>query len=98
VKLDKNAPWMPCKWEPADAAAIQALVRGDATEDQQKRAINWIITVAAGYYEEHFRPDARETDYYLGRAYVGRQIVKLGKIGLSKLRELEAQYGRSSGS
>lgn len=79
--------WLPKKptageyvavFDEADAAAIQALQRGDATEDQQKRALKWIIEKAAGLYEEHFIQDnERMTAYGLGRAGVGRQIVTL---------------------
>ena len=93
---EKPAPWKSCDWEVADAAAIQALVRGDATPEQQQRAIGWIIKTASGYYDDSYRPGPdgdRATNYALGRSYVGRMIVTLGKIGLSKLRELETHHG-----
>lgn len=89
--LDERAPWILADWDIADAAAIQACVRGDATPDQQKRAIDWIVNNAAGTYEEPYRPGGsegdRDTAYALGRVFVGRQIVKLSSVPLSRLRE-----------
>jgi hypothetical protein len=46
-----------------------------------KRALDWIIYKAAGYLEEPFAPgQADVTDYLLGRASVGRNVVKLMKL------------------
>ena len=84
------APWLPCKYEVADVAAIQALQRGDASEHQQKRALAFIVNnVAATYDEPYFTDSQRDTDYALGRAYVGRQIVKMTKLNLSRLKAME---------
>lgn len=73
--------WATATYEPADAAAIKALVRGGATPEQQKRAIDWIIRGACQTYDEQFVPDsARVTDFLLGRRSVGQQIIKLMNI------------------
>lgn len=83
-----HAPWKPPSFEPADAAAIQALAKGSASADQQRRALDWIIHQAAGTYDLAYRPGgeegARDTTLALGRQFVGQQIVKLLniKIGL----------------
>ncbi len=82
-------PHLPTSYEAADASALQALQDGSANEDQQKRALRWIIERAAGTYEAHFYPDARFTDFALGRAYVGRQIVKMLRLNVSTLRSME---------
>jgi hypothetical protein len=78
-------------WEVPDAAAIQALDRGDATADQQRRALDWIINKAAGYYDLSYRPGGeegrRDTDFAEGRRFVGGQIVKLSKLNLAKFKE-----------
>lgn len=75
-------------WTVADASALQACVRGDATSEQQQRAINWIIYGAADTYGFAFRPGDtdRETNIALGRQFVGHQIVKLLKINTAALR------------
>lgn len=79
--------WHPAKWETADAAAIQALMRGDARPDQQQRAMYWIVECASGAYQTSYRPGGeegrRDSDFAEGRRSVGLQIVKLSKINLN---------------
>ena len=70
----------PADWTPADAAALKALARGDATTEQQQRALNWIIYDACGTYEVDYRPDPREHAMVSGKRHVGLQIVKLIKM------------------
>lgn len=81
MRKPRDPAWKPVDYELPDIAAVKALARGDANEDQQRRALDWIIKIAAGTYEEPYRSDAdggdRETTFALGRAFVGRQIVKL---------------------
>ena len=79
-------PHIPAPWEPADASAIQALVRGEADSFQQQRAMKWIIEQASGMYEFQFYPGDRETAFALGRGFVGQQIVKLTKVNLMNQR------------
>ena len=79
-----------CDYDIADAAAIQALQAGTATEQQQQRALAWIVNTAAGTYEVAFDPENERTSAFeLGRRYVGLQIVKLVKLNLSILRRTE---------
>lgn len=82
-----HAPWKPPAFDPADAAALQALQRGNATPEQQKRALDWIVLKACATYDFAYRPGPvgeRDTNIALGRQFVGQQIVKLLnlKIGL----------------
>lgn len=89
TKRPKSAPnpkvYAPHDWELADAAALQALVRGNASTDQQMRAIKWIID-ASGTYDLPYRPDsARDTDFACGKQFVGKQIVKLINLNLAAL-------------
>lgn len=81
VKHKTRERWHPPLYEPVDIRAIQALAKGDASEDEQKRALDWIINNAAATYDEPFRPG--ETDvmaYMLGRRSVGLAIVKMVKL------------------
>jgi hypothetical protein len=81
-------PWRPPAWQPADAAALQALVRGDAAPEQQKRALAWIVNAACATYDLSFRPDSeRATSFAEGRRFVGLEIVKLMNLDLLKLRQ-----------
>lgn len=86
-------PWTPAPYEAADAAAIQALMSGEAEPEQQKRALRWIIEAAAGTYDQTFYPGAEEgrrnSDFAEGRRFVGNQVVKLTKLNVSQLRRNE---------
>lgn len=86
--IEDHAPWKPPKFEPQDAAALQALERGNATPDQQKRALNWIVNGACATYDLSYRPGddgRRDTDFAEGRRFVGLQVVKLLKIKIGML-------------
>lgn len=86
--MSKIAPvWFRCDYDVADAAAIQALQAGTATEQQQQRALAWIVNTAAATYEVAWDPDnERATSFEAGRRFVGLQIVKLLKINTAILR------------
>lgn len=88
-----GAPWLPPPWEKADASALQALQAGQATPEQQKRALDWIIRQAAGTYDLAYRPGAedgnRDTTFALGRQFVGQQIVKLLNLALGMIQNRE---------
>ncbi len=89
VQLD-SAPWKPVPYELADAMAVKAIYDGVATPEQQRMALDWIIGKAAGKDDEPYRPGGehgrRDTDFACGRAFVGRQIVKLVRADPDKLR------------
>ncbi len=71
-------PFFLAPWEPADAVAMQALQRGEANEQQQKRALDWIIRVAAGTYNSTFHPGQPDASAFAeGRRFVGLEVVKL---------------------
>ena len=93
--LEAAAPWKPAPYEIADASAIQALARGDANPDQQRRALDWIIYGACRLRDEPYRPGGaegeRDTAFALGQANVGRQIAKLMTLPLAALRRSNPQ-------
>src|SRR5579872_6352550 len=83
-----HEPWKPPVWEQADAASIQALNRGDASPEQQRRALAWLINTACGTYDLSFRPDSeRATSFAEGKRFVGLELVKLLKLNLARLRK-----------
>ena len=83
-------PWHPPKYAYADAAAVQALMRGEANAAQQQRALNWIIHAASDMYNLHYHPDSqRDTDFALGRGFVGQELVKMTKLDLAELMKKE---------
>lgn len=88
--ITKFCPWKPAVYTLPDIVAIQALQNGTADEHQQKRALQWIIEVAAGTFEEQYSPDSeRDTAYALGMRKVGQQIIKLTKLDTAKQKEFE---------
>jgi len=76
----------PVRAELADAHALRALRRGAATPEQQQRALDWILTGACDVAGFQWRESARETDFALGRLFVGKQIGRLLTCDLSGLR------------
>lgn len=90
-QLDPSAPYAPAHYELADAKAFQMLAAGEATPEQQKRALDWIINQCARTYDQPFRPGGedgrRNTDFACGMAFVGQQIVKLIKVNLLALQQ-----------
>ena len=84
-----HRPWKPPEFDPADAAAFQALQRGGATSDQQKRALDWIINKACASYDLSYRPGGeegrRDTDFAEGKRFVALQIVKLCNIKIGMI-------------
>lgn len=80
--MSSNTPvYFTCEWAPADASAMQALERGEATQEQQKRVLDWFINQAAGTYNVSFIPGAQDATAFMeGRRYAGLQVVKLLRV------------------
>lgn len=79
--------FLPPKYDLADVAALQAVMAGEATEDQQRRAMTWIIYEACGTYEFDYRTEPRDHAFASGRRFVGLQIVKMLKLNKAALKE-----------
>lgn len=78
--VDDHAPWKPASATVAEHMAIKAVYAGTADADQQKLAVEWILEKACQLKEMHYFPGEdgrRNTDFSLGRAFVGQQIAKL---------------------
>lgn len=85
-------PFFAAPWEVADASAFQALQRGDASPEQQKRALDWLIRVGAATYNTTFFPGAPDASAFAeGRRFVGTEIVKLLAINTSAFIKDKAQ-------
>jgi len=91
----KKAPIPVPPWEPADAYALQAVEKGEASAEQQKRALAWIINVACQAYDFPDQPEnERLSAIWLGRYFVGKQIVKLIKLNITKIKEAEEKAAK----
>lgn len=75
----------PAEWERHEVAAMQALWRGEADAQQQKKALDWILDAVCRVNDMEYRPGSfDETAFAAGRRYVGSQIIKATKINLAK--------------
>lgn len=74
---EETRPWFPAPYEDTDTYALKAVAKGEATDIQQRRAMNWIINTLCGTYDLSYRPDSdRDTVFAEGKRHVGMQIVK----------------------
>lgn len=75
-------------WDKADASALQAVASGDANEQQQKRALNWIVYKACRFNDLSFRPGAEdETAFAEGLRFAALQINALLTANLRTLED-----------
>lgn len=78
----------PAGFTAAQAGAIQALSRGQASEHQQRVAYDWLVKEAGGIGAQSFRAgDSHATAFMEGRRFVAAQIVALTMIDISKLKD-----------
>jgi hypothetical protein len=71
-------PWHPVKLSKSEARAIQALYEGNASEPQQRKALELFITRFGAADDLEFRPDEfggeRASCFASGRRFVGQQM------------------------
>lgn len=80
----------PAGYEIPDVVAIQALVRGEADQLQQQRALRWIVEHAARTYDLTYfgGPGGdRDSAFAAGKAFVGQQVVKMTKLDVAELKK-----------
>ncbi len=82
----KTARWLAEEIKPADIRAIQDLERGKANEDQQKRALAYIINNLSATYFPSYRNNQRDSDFMEGRRFVGLELVTMLKLNASEMR------------
>lgn len=70
----------------SEIAAVQAIAEGVATDDQQKRGLDFIINVMCDTYGFHYHKDDRDTVFALGKKFVGDLIVGALKTNLGNLK------------
>jgi hypothetical protein len=71
-----------------DTYAIQALFKGEASPDQQIRALKCIIEEICGTYNMTFDPEsARWSDFNEGKRHVGRTLVNLSTINVGAIKQ-----------
>lgn len=74
-------PWTPPETNEFIQRSVKALAAGNASDEQQKRALDFIIYILCGTYDLPFRPGGldgdRESSFASGKMFVGQQLVKM---------------------
>lgn len=95
VKARQPAPDEAAIVDRSIAAAIKALARGEASGDQQQRALDWIINNCAGTYDSvYFADSVRQSDFASGKRFVGNQIVGVLNMPMTLFDEKPGQIGK----
>lgn len=72
----------------ADAAAIKALARGDASPEQQKRALDWVVKKACAIGSVSFDAQSSElTAFNEGKRFVGVLLVNVLNDPIEKFKK-----------
>ena len=74
-----NDPWLPAPYDDHITGCIKALAVGKASEGQQIAALDWIIRIVCGTYDQSYRVGEhgdRNTAFAEGRRKVGLELVK----------------------
>jgi hypothetical protein len=80
-------PWAPPAAELPDVVAIKALSQGNATEEQQMRALHFILVHVCGVDDEPYCPTSdRDTAYALGKRRVGTYLRSLLAADIRKFK------------
>lgn len=100
-----RAAWLRAEFDVDDVYALQGLARGDATPQQQKDALRFVIERVCETYGFSFRPGGpegeRETCLAEGKRVVGLQLVHIINlpprvVGEMKRRKENGQRPTSS--
>jgi hypothetical protein len=67
----------PVPYDEGIVYAFRALFEGKATEDQQKRAIEWLLLNCCHIGQSSFAPTDRETAFLEGERNVGLQVARM---------------------
>lgn len=88
LRVPPKSAIAPAPWERHEIAAVQALWRGEADAQQQRRAVEWILDAVCRVNDMEYRPGSfDETAFAAGRRYVGSQIILATKLNLAAFGE-----------
>lgn len=87
-------PWKPIDYTIEEAAAVKAVMSGRASEDQQLRAMKFIVERLCGTYDLSFRSEKPyDTAFAEGKRMVGLQLIKFYSVNLDVLRGKRTEQG-----
>lgn len=94
----KTGVWVPPHLEIQDGYALQALERGEATPEQQQRALRWIVEVACMAYQDTFDIDnERKSSHMQGRRFVGLAIIQAIKLNMQAVKKAREKNNDEQG-
>ena len=67
--------------------AFKCLQEGEASPDQQKLVLEFLIKIGCRTYDSDWFPEERVSCFAAGRRYVGQQIVELTNLKIGKIEE-----------
>lgn len=76
----EKAYWGPPTWDAADITACQALERGEANKDQQKRFVRWLHAACRTHGMTFAPTSERASCFAEGRRHVGRWFINLCQL------------------
>jgi len=80
-------PWKPANYAARHIGLMKNLALGEASPEQQREALHFIVTELCQTYNVSYIPDSdRDTAFAEGRRFVGLQIIKLTKLDVTNLR------------
>lgn len=86
-------PWAPPLLDLSEVAAIQAVAKGIASADQQRRAMVVIVEKIGLCYEDTYCPGingARDSDFMQGRRRAGTMLRSFCNVPLTHFRDPNA--------
>ncbi len=86
-------PWAPPILELVEVAAIQAVAKGNASAEQQMRAMRVIVEKICRRYDMPYCPGAageRDTNFALGRMSAGTSLTSLLNAPLRNFKDPDA--------
>lgn len=89
IDISRALPRIPNKTDVSIAYAMQALYRGEATAEQQKKAIDWIVGVASDAYGYGYISEKPyDTAFLNGRQAVGKNVIELANADITTVLEI----------
>jgi hypothetical protein len=67
--------------------AFKCLSAGNASEDQQKFVLDYLIKIGCRTYDTDWFIDERVSSFAAGRRYVGQQIVEMVNLPIGSIKE-----------
>lgn len=88
-RIKLNGDLFDVQFTVADIHALQRVYAGDATPEQQKRAMSWILTDLCRIKELGYHENDRDTAFAQGRKFPGLKLAEFITINLENLKKKE---------